>query len=130
MPDLLGPQPRERWRGVQDGTHGYVAAYGVVVDDALDDTLQRLWALHASEVWTALEITGSAERPQLAVACAVRTDDLRGSPVPNLLTRDGEQWAAVTAVHPLSTERLVAPRVPVQMAPAIGWPAGAAVVRT
>ena len=63
---------------MQDGTHGYVAAYGLVVDDALDDTLQRLWALDASEVWTALEITGSAERPQLAVACAVRTDDLRG----------------------------------------------------
>ncbi len=130
VPDLLGPQPRERWRAVQDGAHGYLAGYGIVVDETLDATLHRLWTLEAPEVWTALEITGTAACPELAVACAVRTDDVSGAPVPNLLRQDGDQWSAVTALHPLSTERLAAPRVPAELVPTIGWPAGPVAVRT
>ena len=130
VPDLLGPQTKERWRAVQDGSYGYVAAYGVAVDGSLDDTLRRLPALGA-EVWTALEITGSRDRPRLAVACAVRTDDIPGAPpLSALQPRDGDQQRAVTALHPLSTERLAAQSVPVEAAPPISWPAGAVAVRT
>lgn len=130
VPDLFGPQPKERWRGVQDGDHGHLVAYGIAVDDRLDETLRGLWAFTAPEVWTALEVSGAAEHPQLAVACAVRTEDPSLAPVPGLISQAGNQWAAVQALHPLSTEPLAAPRVPVELAPPIEWPAGAVTVRT
>ena len=111
VPDLLGPQTRERWRAVQDGSHGYVAAYAVSIedpDDSLGDTLDRLYALEATELWTAVEITGTREAPRLAVACAVRTDDVPdSSPVPALRPQNGDHRRALQALHPLATERLV-----------------------
>jgi hypothetical protein len=52
------------------------------------------------------------------------------APLPNLQTQNGYQLAAVTALHPLSTERLAAQHVPLERAASIGWPAGKAPVRT
>lgn len=113
VPDLIGPQPKQRWQGVADGTHGYLAAYEVLVGDSLDETLLRVRSLDAPEVWTALEFTGSPDRPRLAVACAVRSAELPVVPLENLRCHDGEHLRALTALHPLSTERLLAQRVPV-----------------
>ena len=73
VPDLLGPDLKERWRAVQDGNHGYVAAYAVSAGSALPDALAELWSYPSSELWTALQITGSGGGPEVSVACAVRT---------------------------------------------------------
>ena len=108
VPDLLGPQPKQHWRAVQDGTLGHVAAYTVQTGDSLTATLQRVRSLDAPEVWTALELSGSADRPEVAVACAIRSDDRPGSaPLQMLRACDGEHRRALTALHPLTTRRLV-----------------------
>ena len=117
VPDLLGPQTRERWRAVEDGNYGYVAAYAVPVnDDALNETLNQLRGLDAAELWTAIEITGTRDRSRLAVACAVRTDGIPAAPpLPALQPQNGEHLAALRALHPLGTERLVAQPIAVQL---------------
>jgi type VII secretion protein EccE len=131
VPDLLGPQAKERWRAVEDGPQGYVAAYGIVADATLGHSLEEFWALPSSEKWTVLELTGTPERPNVAVACALRTDDMPGAaPLPALQTAHGDQWAALAAIDPLSAQRLVARHVPADRIPGFGWPAGAEPVRT
>ncbi|HEX5142853.1 MAG TPA: type VII secretion protein EccE [Mycobacterium sp.] len=131
VPDLLGPQAKERWRAVEDGVQGYVAAFGVVADATLGQTLETLWLLPAAEMWTSLEITGTPDRPKVAVACAIRTDDRPGSPpLPGLEPANGGHWAALAAMHPLSAERLVAPQIPADGIPGFSWPAGALTIRT
>jgi type VII secretion protein EccE len=131
VPDLLGPQAKERWRAVEDGPQGYVAAYGIAADVLLGQTLEELWALSSSEKWTVLEITGTPERLKLAVACAIRTDDMPGAaPLPALEVEHGDQWTALAAIDPLSVQRLVAQQVPADRIPGFSWPAGAEPVRT
>jgi type VII secretion protein EccE len=64
------PDAKETWRGLHDAT-GYVAAYRVA---SLDDVA----SLPLSEIWMALEITGSARDLHVDRAWAIRTDDKPG----------------------------------------------------
>ncbi|MCV7228264.1 type VII secretion protein EccE [Mycolicibacterium komossense] len=128
IPDLLGPQVTERWRGVQDGAHGYIAAYAA---PAQPDTLAQLWSDPVSEVWTVLQFSGSGDEVLVSVACAVRSDDLPAAPpVPGLIAQHGAHRTALAALHPLSTGYVVAPTVSWQSVAGLRWPASRIPVRT
>ncbi|MFZ1161901.1 type VII secretion protein EccE [Mycobacterium sp.] len=109
--DVPAPFPRsgrETWTGISEGSTDYVAAYGVKVDTALPNTLAAIWSYPVREVWTAAEVSGAGDDLTLAVACAFRTDaNLAASgPLPGLISKAGIQRAALTALDPLSTQRL------------------------
>src|SRR6185437_2546435 len=109
--DVPSPFPRpakETWVGLSQGSSNYVAAYGVKVDTALPNTLAAIWSYPVREVWTAVEISGSGENQTLAVACAFRTDAKQSAsgPLPGLISKSGIQRAALTALDPLSNQRL------------------------
>jgi type VII secretion protein EccE len=108
IPRLYGRSVRESWSSIALGSADYVAAYGVKVDTALPNTLAAIWSYPVREVWTALEIAGSGDSRTLAVACALRTDGRPGprGPLPGLTSQSGNQRAALTALNPLSTQRL------------------------
>jgi type VII secretion protein EccE len=118
---------KETWRALRDDS-GYVAAYRVAVDDGLADTLDEIRSLPSPETWTALEITGTAANPGIAVVCAVRTDDRppRSAPIRGLTLLRGRQRPALTTLHPLSADRLDARPValPVDLLDRLRWPAG------
>lgn len=99
---------RETWAGVSQGSSNHVAAYGVKVDTALPNTLAAIWSYPVREVWTAAEISGAGADQTLAVACAFRTDAVPAAsgPLPGLISKSGVQRAALTALDPLSSERL------------------------
>ena len=90
------------------GSTDYVAAYGVKVDTALPNTLAAIWSYPVREVWTAAEVAGAGDNQTLAVACAFRTDasPSASGPLPGLISKSGIQRAALTALDPLSTQRL------------------------
>jgi type VII secretion protein EccE len=109
--DVPSPFPRpskETWVGVSQGTSNYVAAYGVKVDTALPNTLAAIWSYPVREVWTAVEVSGCGDDQTLAVACAFRTDakPAASGPLPGLISKSGIQRAALTALDPLSNQRL------------------------
>jgi type VII secretion protein EccE len=109
--DVPSPFPRpakETWVGLSQGSSNYVAAYGVKVDTALPNTLAAIWSYPVREVWTAAEISGSGANQTLAVACAFRTDakPTANGPLPGLISKSGIQRAALTALDPLSNQRL------------------------
>jgi type VII secretion protein EccE len=108
IPRLHRRSARESWSSIAQGNADYVAAYGVKVDTALPNTLAAIWSYPVREVWTALEIAGSGSSRTLAVACALRTDGRPGprGPLPGLMSQSGNQRPALTALHPLSTQRL------------------------
>ena len=120
---------KETWRGLHDGS-GYVGAYRLAVNDRLPETLTEVWALPSPETWTALEITGTATDPAVAVVCTVRSDDKPGAsgPIAGLTLLRGRQRPAIEALNPLSTDRLDAQ--PVQLSVALldqlQWQAGRA----
>jgi type VII secretion protein EccE len=126
VPDLFGPDVEERWRAVQDGTHGYVAAYAASLE-----ALTELWSSPSPEVWTVLQLSGPGDDPQVSVACAVRSDEAPGAvPVPGLVAQLGGQRAALAALHPLSTGPVVAQPIPWSKVPELSWPANRVSVRT
>jgi type VII secretion protein EccE len=98
---------KETWRGVRDDA-GYVAAYDVKVDERLADTLAEIRALSSHDTWTALEFTGPACKPAVSVVCALRTGErpATSAPIPPLTPLKGRHRAALTALNPLSNERL------------------------
>jgi type VII secretion protein EccE len=109
--DVPSPFPRpskETWVGVSQGTSNYVAAYGVKVDTALPNTLAAIWSYPVREVWTAVEVSGCGDDQTLAVGCAFRTDakPAASGPLPGLISKSGIQRAALTALDPLSNQRL------------------------
>ena len=109
--DIPTPYPRsarETWAGIRQGSTDYVAAYGVKVDAALPNTLAAIWSYPVHEVWTALEVAGTGDDQTLAVATALRTDASPGAsgPLPGLTSQSGNQRAALTALDPLSNQRL------------------------
>lgn len=109
--DIPTPYPRsahETWVGIDEGNGDYTSAYGVKVDTALPNTLAAIWSYPVREVWTALEVSGGGADQTLAVACAFRTDasPVAGGPLPGLTSKSGIQRAALTALDPLSNERL------------------------
>jgi type VII secretion protein EccE len=89
---------KETWRGLHDGS-GYVAAYRV---DSLDDVA----SLPSSEIWMALEITGSAGDLRVDSACAIRTADKPGS-VAGARPLNGRHRLALDALSPMSVDRLI-----------------------
>jgi len=108
VPAPYSKSGRETWSGVCQGSNDYVAAYGVKVDTALPNTLAAIWSYPVREVWTAAEVTGVGDNQTLAVACAFRTDasPTANGPLPGLISKSGIQRAALTALDPLSTQRL------------------------
>lgn len=106
IPDLLGPESKERWRSVQDGPHGYLTCYAVPLDQL--DQLDQVRATDAAEVWTVVELTGTPARPEITAVCAIRTDEQpSAAPLQALRTLRGRQRAALTSLHPESGERLL-----------------------
>ncbi len=101
------PSAKETWRGVRDDT-GYVAAYDVKVDDRLANTLAEIRSLPSRDTWTALEFTGAATKPRITAVCALRSGErpATAAPIPGLQPLTGRHRAALTALDPLSTERL------------------------
>ncbi len=99
---------KETWAGMSEGSSTYVAAYGVKVDTALPNTLAAIWSYPVREVWTAAEVSGSGDDQTLAVACAFRTDakPTASGPLPGLISKSGIQRAALSALDPLSNQRL------------------------
>jgi type VII secretion protein EccE len=109
--DVPTPYPRsarETWTGIQHGSNDYFAAYRVKVDAALPNTLAAIWSYPVREVWTAAEVSGAGDDQTLAVGCAFRTDAGPGArrPLPGLISQSGNQRAALTALDPLSNQRL------------------------
>ncbi|MDT5163718.1 MAG: hypothetical protein QOC88_612 [Mycobacterium sp.] len=109
--DVPAPCPRsarETWSGVSQGSSNHIAAYGVKVDTALPNTLAAIWSYPVPEVWTAVEMSGIGDDQTLAVACAFLTDAALGAsgPLPGLISKSGIQRAALTALDPLSSQRL------------------------
>jgi type VII secretion protein EccE len=108
VPELYARPVRETWGGIRHGNANYVAAYQVKADTALPNTLAAIWSYPVRETWTALEVTGAGDEQTLAVACAFHTDAppaARG-PLPGLISHSGNHRPALTALHPLSTQRL------------------------
>jgi type VII secretion protein EccE len=108
IPGLYVRSARETWGGIEQGSEDYVAAYQVKADTALPNTLAAIWSYPVRETWTAVEITGAGDQQTLAVACAIRTDapPAAGGPLPGLISQSGSHRPALTALHPLSTQRL------------------------
>jgi type VII secretion protein EccE len=108
VPGLYARGARETWGGIDQGSSDYVAAYQVKADTALPNTLAAIWSYPVRETWTAIEITGAADDQTLAVACAIRTDapPAAGGPLPGLISQSGSHRRALTALDPLSTQRL------------------------
>lgn len=100
---------RETWRGLRARSDGYVAAYRVKVDAALPETLAEIESYPARERWTVLEIVDDGAGQTAAVGCAFRTATApRGGagPLAGLIPHSGNHGPALTALYPLSTERL------------------------
>lgn len=60
-----------------------------------------VWSYPCAEAWTALEISGTTTHPNIAAACAFRTDDRPGATAPMLglkPQRDGtaQRWRRST----------------------------------
>jgi type VII secretion protein EccE len=109
--DVPTPYPRsarETWSGISLSNTDYIAAYGVKVDTALPNTLAAIWSYPVREVWTALEVAGAGDDQTVAVGCAFRTDAAPGAtgPLPGLVSQAGIQRAALSALDPLSSQRL------------------------
>jgi type VII secretion protein EccE len=127
VPWLLDSAGRETWRAVQCGS-GYLAAYRVSADDALQQTLDAILSHPARETWTALEIAGaggSGARHTVAVACALLTDAPPPAAVPlrGLTPQRGNQRPALMALDLLSTQRLDGHiSVPADLLARLDWP--------
>ncbi len=109
--DVPTPYPRnarETWSGISLASTDYIAAHGVKVDTALPNTLAAIWSYPVREVWTVLEVAGVGADQTLAVGCAFRTDAAPGAtgPLPGLISQAGIQRAALSALDPLSSQRL------------------------
>ncbi|MCV7194255.1 type VII secretion protein EccE [Mycolicibacterium brumae] len=121
VPELLGPQAKEGWRTVTDGSSGFVSGYAVKVDDELSDVLAELWALDSPEIWTVAEISADG----LAVGAAIRSEDKPdpAGPLAGLTAVRGRQRAALDALHPMSTERLLGRSGSAGLLGELSWPA-------
>lgn len=107
VPDVLGAEPKERWRAVQDGAQGYVTCYSIPADDELAQTLGEIRTAASTEIWTVLELTGTPTRPKVSAVCAIRTDELPTAvPVAKLSPLPGRQRTTLASLHPQTTERL------------------------
>ncbi|MGV0836218.1 type VII secretion protein EccE [Mycolicibacterium thermoresistibile] len=126
--DVPAVDGKETWRGMCDES-GYLAAYRVAVDDRLPDTFGELWSEAAPEVWTAVEITGSASRPAITAGCALRYAEKpkNTGPLPALTPQRGLHRPALEALAPTSGSRLIGDPVLLRdgLLDALPWPVGA-----
>lgn len=128
IPALFEPSARETWRSVVDGS-GHIAAYQVLIDAALADTLSRIRAVNADETWTAVEFAEVAGARTVAAACALRGGSAPdgGAPLAGLLPQQGNHRNALLGLHPLSGTRLDGhTAVPGDDLAGLQWPAPAA----
>jgi type VII secretion protein EccE len=125
----LSAAVREKWSGVRDDA-GFVSAYGIPIDSQLADRLAAVWS-QPTETWTALEFSGTSERPTVAAVCAFRTDDaVRNPPVAGLIPHRGVQRPVLAALDPASADRLSVPvtALPADLLHRISWPIGTSAV--
>lgn len=126
LPEPVAPGARETWRAVTDDSD-YVAAYRIPVDGQLSETLREVWAQQAAEIWTTVQIAGSAGEPTIAAACAFRTAarPAGAPPLSGLVPQRGIQRSVLGAMRPDSTDRLdgQAELTPAELA-ALRWPTG------
>lgn len=107
IPDLVGAEPKERWRAVQDGDRGYLTCYSVPADGDLSQTLSEVRSASATEVWTAVELTGTRAHPEVTAVCAIRSDELpSGTALPKLHPLRGRQRVVLASLHPDTAQRL------------------------
>jgi type VII secretion protein EccE len=107
IPELAGPEARERWRAISDGDRGFLTCYAVPADGGLDQTLDELRSTVGTEVWTAVELTGSPANPDITAVCAVRSEQApSAAPLPNLRPLRGRQRSVLAALHPESSRLL------------------------
>lgn len=105
VPPLFGAGSQETWRAIADGSGDYVAAYRV--GGAVADTLAGVASVGATETWTAVEFAAHGAQRTVAAACALRTSQAPGGvPVPGLTAQQGNEFTALTALQPLSGQRL------------------------
>jgi type VII secretion protein EccE len=96
---------KESWRCFRDDL-GYLAAYGLPVDERFTERVGEVWAQQA-QTWTALEFSGSSARPTVTAACAFRTrEPLKKAPVAGLVVQRGVQRPLLAALDPRSVQRL------------------------
>ncbi|MFG1934314.1 type VII secretion protein EccE [Mycobacterium sp. NPDC048908] len=93
------PGAKEKWCGMRDTT-GYFAAYRA-------GSLQDLSAMPVGEMWTALEISGTAADLRTTAVCAIRTQDKPVS-FAGAIPLNGRHRAALDALNPMSTQRISA----------------------
>jgi type VII secretion protein EccE len=127
VPRWLTANARETWRAVQRGNSDYVAAYQIVVDSALPETLEAIRSHSARETCTALEIAGPrwGDQNTIAAACAFLTDGPPegAPPVAGLIPQRGNQGPALAALDLLSTQRLDGPTdEPADLLATLDWP--------
>lgn len=107
IPELAGPEARERWRAISDGARGFLTCYAVPADGGLSQTLDELRSTVGTEVWTAVELTGSPSHPDITAVCAVRSEQPpSAAPLPNLRPLRGRQRSVLAALHPESSRLL------------------------
>lgn len=127
VPRWLTAKARETWGAVQRGNSDYVAAYQIVVDSALAETLEAIRSHPARETCTALEIASprSGDQNTIAAACAFLTDapPEGASPVGGLIPQRGNQGPALAALDLLSTQRLDGHTdAPADVLASLDWP--------
>lgn len=108
LPSLIDAGARETWRSVVDGSGDHVAAYRVAIDAALADTLGRIRAAAAAEVWTALEFAEDGGQQTISAACALRTGAAPDgtAPLAGVIPEQGHHRDALLRLQPLSGSRL------------------------
>jgi len=91
------PGAKEKWRGLRDDA-GYLAAYRA-------PDLEGIRAVPTAELWTALEISGSATDLRTTTVCAIRTPD-KPVGIAGLTPLNGRHRPALDALSPSSTQRI------------------------
>ena len=101
LPDLVAEGARERWQSVTDA-RGHLTTYAAETPEALAAVRTA-----ATEVWTVVELAGTASLERIRAGAAIRTENRPSAPPPGLVPIPGRQARALAALHPLSAARLV-----------------------
>ncbi|WP_422742829.1 type VII secretion protein EccE [Mycobacterium sp. WMMD1722] len=113
----------ETWRGLRTES-GYIAAYRLTVDDRLPETLAAVTAHEADEIWTAIDITGTATHSVVTAGCALvgpQRPDAR-APIAGLVPAHGDHRRALEALAPTSVTRLAGRPTSTDLVHRLTWP--------
>ena len=128
--DVVGPvrpEARETWRALNDDA-GFLAVYRVPAP-ALEEALDAVATHPSEETWTAVEFGAGT----VAAVTAVRSADSPAvrPPIPGLAALGGRQRRVLTALNPLSQQRIIGHQVAdPELAGRLHWPTGSSPVRT